>query len=756
MGVWKSKRDESTSVRVAAALCIGLALGVACIGGALPARAAETGPTGIANPILFVTQVPVPADFATIGSVFANHKADMQSAARGGDLWIRYADGSRRNLTAEAGYGNAGMQGANAIAVRDPAVHFGGDKAVFSMVVGAPSEQYEQGEWYWQLYEVTGFGQGESVSITRVTNQPADCNNVEPAYASDGSIVFASDRPRDGRRHLYPQLDEYESTPTTSGLWKLAPDGTLTLLQHAPSGSFGPLVDSFGRVLFTRWDHLQTDQQAAADAEAEGEGEPPPYGTFDYTNEAANAATGPRLPELYPEPLYAEPGSNLNGHRFNFFFPWQINQDGSGEETLNHIGRHELHEYFERSFTDDPALEDFIAETSGRTNPNPVENLLQLAEDPSDPGRYYAIDAPEFDTHASGQLVSIDAPPAANADDLVIVWHAPPSSAGLYDSEPAGFAGRFRDPAVLADGQVIATWADQWAAADNLGTRAEPLSNYAFRLYRLAFTDDQAAPVEALTPGISKSVSYWDPDVLVSYDGPLWELSPVEVRTRDVPPDTSAGSLAAPEAQAFAEADVDPAAFRAFLRARDLAVLVSRDVTTRDDADRQQPYNLRVPGGVETVGGAGDVYDIVWMQFFQADLLRGMGGEADPSAGRRVLAKPLHEPAALAFMPPAPGAPDGAVRIAADGSIAALVPARRALSWQSTGADGSAVVRERYWVNAQAGEIRACGGCHGVNRDDQAGNPPATNSPIALRDLLIWWREHADPIFANGFDSAQP
>src|SRR5690606_40093609 len=94
-----------------------------------------------------------------------------------------------------------------------------------------------------------------------------------------------------------------------------------------------------------------------------------------------------------------------------FFFPWQINQDGSGEETLNHVGRHELHEYFERSFTDDPALEDFIAETSGRTNPNPVENLLQLAEDPSHPGRYYAIDAPEFDTHASGQLVSIDAPP---------------------------------------------------------------------------------------------------------------------------------------------------------------------------------------------------------------------------------------------------------------------------------------------------------------------------------------------------------
>ena len=61
--------------------------------------------TNLPNPILFVTQVPVAEDFATIGSVFANHLADMQSAARGGDLWIRYPNGNLRNLTAEAGFG---------------------------------------------------------------------------------------------------------------------------------------------------------------------------------------------------------------------------------------------------------------------------------------------------------------------------------------------------------------------------------------------------------------------------------------------------------------------------------------------------------------------------------------------------------------------------------------------------------------------------------------------------------------------------
>jgi hypothetical protein len=45
-------------------------------------------------------------------------------------------------------------------------------------------------------------------------------------------------------------------------------------------------------------------------------------------------------------------------------------------------------------------------------------------------------------------------------------------------------------------------------------------------------------------------------------------------------------------------------------------------------------------------------------------------------------------------------------------------------------------VRERYWVSFQAGEIRSCTSCHGVNATDQAGRTTATNSPIALRSLL--------------------
>ncbi|MEO7432190.1 MAG: hypothetical protein ABIR62_09210 [Dokdonella sp.] len=708
--------------------------------------------SALANPILFVTQVPVPADFASIGSVFANHLGNVETAARGGDLWIRYANGTLRNLTQEAGYGNAGQQGANAIAVRDPAVSFDGTRAVFSMVIGAPTAQYQQGVWYWQMYEVSGFGPGQTVVITRVANQPSDSNNVEPVYASDGSLIFASDRPRNGQRHLYPQLDEYESAPTTTGLWKLSAGGALTILQHSPSGSFGPLVDSYGRLLVTRWDHLQTDQQAAADADAEGAGQASIYGTFDYVSEAANATRVPRGPEVYPEPLFATAGSNLSGHRFNFFFPWQLNQDGTTEETLNHVGRHELQAYFERSITNDPALDDFIDEVSGRPNVNPVENLLQLAEDPTHPGRYYAIDAPEFYTHASGQLVSIDAAPTSNPAELLIDYHAPRSAAATFDASPAGFAGRYRNPLPLADGQMVAAYTDQWAAAYNAGTRPNPVSNYTFRLQRVTFAGGQATPAEALTAGISKSVAYWDPDVLVSYNGPMWELSPVEVRSHAVPPNTAVAALSAPEIAAFAAAGVDPDAFRAFLKARGLGVLVSRNVTSRDAADRQQPYNLRVPGGTQTVGSGGQLYDIAWMQFFEGDQVRGMGGTSTPDDGRRVLARPLHDADAFTFMPPTSGAPPGSVAIAADGSTAVIVPARRAMTWQTTSPTGEGVVRERYWLNVQPGEVRACDGCHGVNHTNQAAMPPAQNTPAALVSLLEWWRDHSDDVFGNGFD----
>ena len=188
---------------------------------AQPARvmAAAVPTSAVPNPILFVTQVPMAGDpFASRMSTFANHLPSMLALPRGGDLMIRYPDGTLRNLTKEAGFGMEGQQGANAIAVREPAVHWNGTKAIFSMVVGGPPQRYVHPTAKWQLYEVTGLGQGQTATITKVANQPADYNNVSPIYDSQDRILFTSDRPRGGEAHLYPQLDEYESTPTITGI----------------------------------------------------------------------------------------------------------------------------------------------------------------------------------------------------------------------------------------------------------------------------------------------------------------------------------------------------------------------------------------------------------------------------------------------------------------------------------------------------------------------------------------------------------
>jgi hypothetical protein len=240
--------------------------------------------------------------------------------------------------------------------------------------------------------------------VTKVPNQPANYNNISPIYGTDGRILFTSDRPRGGEAHLYPQLDEYEEAPTVTGIWSLNPtNGDLRLLNHAPSGAFTPSIDSFGRVIFTRWDHLQRDQQADADAEDPGE-----YGTFDYSDESASAQKLNQRVEIFPEPRAGntEPGSNLVGNNINHFFPWAINEDGTSEETLNHIGRHELHNFFARSFNDDPAVTEFIYFNGVRFNTKEAETTFQLREDPAHAGLYYATDAPEFSSHASGQIVS--------------------------------------------------------------------------------------------------------------------------------------------------------------------------------------------------------------------------------------------------------------------------------------------------------------------------------------------------------------
>lgn len=718
---------------------------------AVPATSG-TEPVELSHPVLFVTQMPIAADFATIGSVFANHRPTLQASGRGGDLYLRYPDGSLRNLTAEAGYGTtSGFQGEDSIAVRDPAVHWSGTRALFSMAIGAPEEQFEWQTYYWQIYEVSGLGAGDVVSVELIANQPPTANNIYPIYAPDDRILFISDLAHGEHGHLYPQLDEYESTPSNTGLWSLEPaSGELELLDHAPSGDFDPFVDSFGRVLFTRWDHLQRDQQADADEIGGGNN-----GTFNWSGEEVDAVPLSTREEIFPEPRPERTdlleGTNLEGHTFNHFLPWQLNSDGSGLEVLNHLGRHELHSYFNRTINDDSNVVEFIAVNSGRSNPNSIGNLLQLSEDPSVGGDYLGVDAPEFQTHASGLLVALTAPPTKRPDLVTIDYVTHPDTGTVVDdgeSPPATHSGHYREPLMMSDGTLLAVHTAETRAAANEGSRALPDPRYDFRLRVVDRSGTYGVAAEALTPGISKTLSYWDPDVLVQYSGELWELNPVAVVARPVPP-VAQPVLEAPEQIIFDQEGVNVATFRAGLAARGLALIVVRNATTRDALDRQQPFNLRVPGGEETLGAGGKIYDIAHLQLVQGDLIRGMDGPDDPAPGRRVLAQLLHD--ALAENPPNPTGPEASVAVALDGSIAALVPAARALAWQLTDPTGVPVVRERNWLTFAAGEIRVCDGCHGVNNLNQAGEPAASNSPEALRTLLQY--VEFGEIFADGFES---
>ena len=706
---------------------------------------AQTAQPVLPNPILFVTQTPQPADFTTVTALFGNHKGDLESAPRGGALWIRYPDGTLRNLTAAAGFGHDGTQDTNGIAVREPCVHWDAQKAVFSMVVGAPSRQFQVAVYYWQLYEITNFGPTQTPLITKVSNQPTNYNNVSPIYGTDDRIIFTSDRPRDGQHQLYPQLDEYEEAAVVTGLWSLDPvSGDLFMLNHSPSGVFSPSVDSFGRVIFSRWDHLQRDQEADEDLIDLAAGNAVTYGTFNYSDESASAVvlTNNRS-ELYPEPRQAVGATNA--HTFNQFFPWQINEDGTQEETVNHIGRHEIGgSYRSTSFSNDPNLVELYY-FGNKPNTNIITNFLQPRESATEPGVFYGIDAPEFGTHSAGQIVTLQGAPSVNPDLMQLKYLTPRATSTFNDdAEPADptSTGHYRNPLSLSDGSLIAGHTPETRAEHNDGTDTAPLSRYAFRLKLLKSQNGYFVPDVPLTSGITNNLIWWSPDVRISYSGPMWELDPAEVRTRPRPA-RLVSALQGPEQQIFAQEGVDPATFQAYLTDRDLALIVSRNVTGRDGGDQQQPYNLRVPGGVQTIAKSGKIYDIAYMQYFQADLLRGVGlRNSSPGAGRRVLAQMLHEP--LADNVPAVGAtaPAGSVSIALDGSVAAIVPARRAMTWQTTDTNGVPVVRERYWLTFQPGEVRVCANCHGVNRKDQAGNPPAVNPPEALRTLLRQWKSN--------------
>jgi hypothetical protein len=703
---------------------------------------------------MFVTQTPVKgADFTVISSTFGHH---LPTAPRGGDLWIAYPKTGGgvdlRNLTREAGLGTVGgvpggeplpgRHSPGAIAVRDPSIDWDGQRALVSLLVGTGDDKR------WQIYEVRGLARGAPVTFTRLA-QPAEYNNIAPVAGLADEVFFVSDIPRPGpeaqHRHLYPLLDEYEEKPTPTGIWRLARDtGAVTLMHHAPSGAFRPSIDSFGRLVFTNWDHLQRDQQA-------------PGGVFNFRSEAADAVKEPvngantQIFEVFPEPRFTN-DAVVNEHEFNLFLPWMVNLDGTGAETLNHVGRQELGVYGAMS-RKNVGLSDQVgargANAALASQGIKLGAFHFLREDPCHAGSFYAVRAIEFGNHGAGSIVTIDGHPSKRPHAMKVTLVTPAATGSAL----------YRSPLPLSEcASGVRSLIASASTVTTMATSDTPNLLYDFRLYRVT-AQGNSHGIDSritLTPG-DKSLSKTLDGQVVN----LWELDPVEVRARTRPVPTAMEPVPAPEQSVFAAAGVPIDTLRRFLQDHELALISVRDTTRRDGFDTAQPFNLEVRGadgsiGANSVkpGSSAQRFAVDHLQIFQADQLRGV----DNHAGRRVLAQPM---SALQIdgkplnLPAAANAPKGSVRVqAADGSVAAIVPARRALTWQlidsqnlgdaRRGTDG--IVRERFHISFQPGEVRVCANCHGVSDKDQTGAAHDTiaNSPQALRQLLEHLKLHFD------------
>ena len=176
--------------------------------------------------------------------------------------------------------------------MREPCVHWSGTKALFSMVIGGTT-QNDYRQVFWQIYEVSGLGAGQTVQIVRLP-QPANANNVSPIYGSDDRILFTSDRPLNGNA----------AAVSAARRVRVDADRHRTLVDAARRHrSAAPRPRRLGRLharwspptaasIFTRWDHLQRDQQNDEGTLA--------FGAFNYAAENQHPGARHATPRSSP------------------------------------------------------------------------------------------------------------------------------------------------------------------------------------------------------------------------------------------------------------------------------------------------------------------------------------------------------------------------------------------------------------------------------------------------------------------------
>ena len=725
----------------------------------------------IADPLLFclVPHQSISSPRSTFGfmmETFNNQGTGFTHAPRGGDLALMETDGTVRLLTEEAGFGVASgeIQAEDAIVVREPTVHFSGCKALLSMMIGGPTRPFDydyDDVSRWQIYEITNLCDvidGAVANIVKVPGQPEEYSNYSAVYDKDDNIIFVSDIPYGKLETLYPRLDEYESATINSGVWKLdVSTEEVVQLFDAPSGCFDLFAASDGRILFTLWSHIQQDQQMAGydlgnntlwkpelyDTEAE---DAELINVPSYDNDGNYVANAIGVPfDVFPSPrtnsIQYDEANGLAGHKWNEFQIWEMNPNGERAQTINHIGRHETGgAYTDGAFLGDNNLTDYesagtqyTANAALRGRTAGFAGFFQITEDPR-PGKeshFYMTYSFEFNEMASGEIFHSYIGTEVNPEDFYLTEVSLENDGTIH--------GHFRDVKIFSNGDTLVSH-----VPDVGRYNADEGRPYNFQLKLLK----NQIPQDALTgDGFTKEIRWYgdfaDP---LSQEVHMLEVWPEPIIVREVPQERPEYQVDPIELQVMEEEGVDVDELRAWLIENDLALLAIRDVTKRDRADVQQPFNLRVPNGVESISAEGSVYDISHFQFFQGLYTKGY----ENKSGRRVFYSPLvnntitHDNLS-SINPYSEDGPDGSITIESDGSVAAFVPAVRSLSWRTVTPEGTSVIEERQPLAFAPGEIMTCPGCHGINKESHDGSLNPTNKPESLRKLLTHWKNTFGP-----------
>ncbi len=195
--------------------------------------------------------------------------------------------------------------------------------------------------------------------------------------------------------------------------------------------------------------------------------------------------------------------------------------------------------------------------------------MIQLAEDPATPGRYFGIDCIEKrNTWRRGRSSPSRARRHSDAQDMFVNYITDRSTA-FYLPEGgtanATYTGHYRNPLPLSDGTLLCVHSDENRVDINSGTYSNPVSRYAFRIKTLKVRTGSTLMADLpVTTGISKTVSFWSDSGLVNFSGTMWELDPVEVKSKPIP-SHRVSHIGPPELQVMSEEGVDTTLFEIIL-----------------------------------------------------------------------------------------------------------------------------------------------------------------------------------------------